>query len=129
MTAARTAPRYAVIYDGNCSVCLRFVARLDRWDKHRILELVPSQRADVARRFAWFSQPDFDRSVQLVRLSDSKSWQGGAAIEELLNVLPRGRAVSWLFQLPFARRVAEKSYRAFALRRYRFGCAEHCRTT
>lgn len=129
MTPAREAPRYAVIYDGNCSVCLRFVARLERWDARHILEMVPSQRADVAERFPWITRHDLDQSVQVVRLADSKTWEGASAIEELLNVLPRGQLLGWLFRLPFARRLAERSYRAFAARRYRLGCTEHCRTT
>ena len=129
MTPAREAPRYAVIYDGSCSVCLRFVARLERWDARHILEMIPSQRADVAAKFGWISQCDLDQSVQVVRIADSKTWQGAGAIEELLNVLPRGRLVSWLFRIPFARRLAERSYREFAARRYRLGCTEHCRTT
>ena len=129
MTPARTPPRYAVIYDGECAVCLRFVARLERWDSRRVLEMVPSQRGDVASRFGWITQSELNRSVQLVRLSDSRTWQGAAAIEELLKVLPRGWSLSWLFRLPFARAIAEKSYRAFASKRERLGCAEHCRTT
>ncbi len=129
MTAARTSPRYAVIYDGTCQVCLRFVARLERWDSQHILEMVPSQRADVRERIGWITPRELDESVHVVRLSDSKTWRGASAIEELLSVLPRGAFLSRLFRLPFARALAERAYRGFAANRSRFGCTEHCRTT
>jgi predicted DCC family thiol-disulfide oxidoreductase YuxK len=64
--------------------------------------------------------------MQVIRASDGKTWQGAAALEELLKVLPRGRLVSWMFRIPFARPVAEKFYRLFARNRYRIGCGEHC---
>jgi predicted DCC family thiol-disulfide oxidoreductase YuxK len=64
--------------------------------------------------------------MQVIRASDGKTWQGAAALEELLKVLPRGRSISWLFRIPFARPVAEKFYRLFARNRYRIGCGEHC---
>ncbi|MDQ6717484.1 MAG: DUF393 domain-containing protein [Gemmatimonadota bacterium] len=129
MNGARTAPRYAVVYDGNCGVCLRFVARLEHWDPNNDLEIVPSQHADVAARFGWIPPRELEQSVQVVRLSDSKTWQGASAIEELLKILPHGALASWIFRLPFARPFAEKMYRVFARNRFRYGCAEHCRTT
>jgi predicted DCC family thiol-disulfide oxidoreductase YuxK len=46
-------------------------------------------------------------------------------VEQLLDVLPKGRFVSWIFSLPFARPVAEKLYRAFARNRYRLACKLH----
>jgi predicted DCC family thiol-disulfide oxidoreductase YuxK len=119
---------HAVIYDGNCGICSAIVARLVEWDKAGILELIASQSPEVPRRFAWISPGAFKQSLQVVRLSDNRTWQGAAAVEELLNVLPRGRAISWLFHIPFARGLAERSYRAFARNRHRLGCRDHCRT-
>jgi predicted DCC family thiol-disulfide oxidoreductase YuxK len=47
-------------------------------------------------------------------------------MEELLDALPRGWLISWVFHIPFARAVAERVYRWFARNRYRLGCADHC---
>jgi predicted DCC family thiol-disulfide oxidoreductase YuxK len=63
--------------------------------------------------------------LQVIRASDNRTWQGAAAVEQLLDVLPKGRFVSWIFSLPFARPIAEKLYRAFAKNRYRLGCKLH----
>jgi predicted DCC family thiol-disulfide oxidoreductase YuxK len=125
-----TAPghRYTVIYDGGCGVCRAFVARLAAWDSRSILEIIPSQANEIPSRFPWIPPAAFAESVQLIRLSDSKTWQGAAAMEELLNALPKGTLVSWLFHIPFVRGIAERFYRAFAQNRYRLGCEDHCRT-
>jgi predicted DCC family thiol-disulfide oxidoreductase YuxK len=120
--------RYAVIYDGDCGVCRGFVARLTTWDSQGILEILPSQAREIRSRFPWISPAAFAESVQVVRLSDGKTWQGAAAIEELANALPKGKLVSWLFHLPLVRGIAERFYQAFARSRYRLGCEDHCRT-
>lgn len=118
---------YAVVYDGDCVVCARFVAGLARWDRDEILEIVPSQAPGVTARFPWITAGAFAESVQVVRASDGKTWQGAAAIELLLGVLPRGRWASWVFSVPFVRGLAERFYRWFARNRYQMGCGKHCR--
>jgi predicted DCC family thiol-disulfide oxidoreductase YuxK len=40
--------------------------------------------------------------------------------------MPKGKLVSWVFKLPYARPLAERFYRWFARNRYRLGCGEHC---
>jgi predicted DCC family thiol-disulfide oxidoreductase YuxK len=56
------------------------------------------------------------------------TWEGSAAIEQLLNVLPKGRAISWLFHIPFVRDIADRFYKWFARNRYKLGCGEHCQS-
>ena len=127
MTAGVPARPYAVVYDGSCAVCGRIVARLEKWDRRGSLEMVAAQAPGVGARFPWIPERALTESLQVVRVSDGRTWQGAAALEQLLDVLPRGRWVSWLFALPFARPVAEKLYRWFARNRYRMGCGKHCR--
>ena len=62
----------------------------------------------------------------MIRCWDGSTWQAAAALEELLNVLPKGRLISWLFSIPFARPLADRFYRWFARNRYRMGCGQHC---
>jgi predicted DCC family thiol-disulfide oxidoreductase YuxK len=117
---------YTVVYDGHCKVCGRMVKMLASWDRARDLEIISSQASSVEARFPWIPPRAYAESMQVIRASDGKTWQGAAALEELLKVLPRGRLVSWMFSIPFARRVAEKFYQLFARNRYRVGCGEHC---
>ena len=118
--------RYTVIYDGHCKVCGRMVELLAKWDNKRELQIVPSQAPGVRARFPWIPERSYEESVQVIRNSDGKTWQAAAAIEELLKVMPRGRLISWPFNLPFVRRLGDLFYRWFARNRYRMGCGEHC---
>lgn len=118
--------QYTVVYDGFCNVCKRLVGLLSRWDRSGILEVVPSQKAGIPARFPWIPARAFAQSVQVIRTSDGKTWQGAAALEQILDVLPKGKLVSWIFSIPFIRPLAERLYRWFARNRYRLGCGDHC---
>ena len=117
---------YTVVYDGHCKVCGRLVGVLRTWDaRAKTLEIVPSQLPGLDTRFPWIPPAAYVESLQLVG-PGSKTWAGAAAIEQLLDVLPRGRWIAWVFSIPFARKLADRFYRWFARNRYRLGCGEHC---
>ena len=118
---------YTCIYDGDCKVCTRLAHRLIRWDRRREIEVVPSAAPGVMARFPWIPPRAYAEALQLVG-PGGQTWQGAAAIEQLLNVLPRGRLVAWVFHIPFVRRLADRFYRWFARNRYRLGCGEHCQS-
>jgi predicted DCC family thiol-disulfide oxidoreductase YuxK len=88
--------RYTVIYDGNCKVCGRMVKLLTKWDRRGDLEIIPSQTPGVRERFPWIPARAYVDSVQVIRTRDGRTWQAAAALEELLNVLPKGRLISYL---------------------------------
>jgi predicted DCC family thiol-disulfide oxidoreductase YuxK len=100
---------------------------LTKWDRNHDLEILPSQTAGLSARFPWIPHRAYVESVQVIRNSDGKTWQAAGALEELLNVLPKGRLISWLFKIPFVRPLVDKFYRWFARNRYHLGCGEHCR--
>jgi predicted DCC family thiol-disulfide oxidoreductase YuxK len=102
------------------------VKMLTRWDRNRELEIIPSQAPAIRERFPWIPARAYVESVQVVQNSNGKTWQGAAALEELLKILPKGRALSWLFKIPLVRPLVDLLYRWFARNRYRFGCGEHC---
>lgn len=118
--------RYTVVYDGACNVCTRLANVLRRWNRaDELIEVVPSQTPGLHARFPWIPARAYAESLQLVA-PDGTTWQGATAVEQLLDILPRGRFVSWVFRIPFARRLADRFYRWFARNRYRLGCGEHC---
>lgn len=123
--AGRVCRPYTVVYDGACKVCGRLVAVLNRWDTKGVLEIIASQTPGVHARFPWIPPRAFAESVQVVG-PGGRTWQGAAALEQLLDVLPRGRWISWVFDIPFMRRIAERFYRWFARNRYHLGCGAHC---
>jgi predicted DCC family thiol-disulfide oxidoreductase YuxK len=115
---------YTVVYDGHCNVCTRLANVLRAWDGE--LEVVASQSPGVMERFPWIPPAAYAEALQLVGPGGT-TWQGAAAIEQLLNILPRGRLFSWAFHIPLLRGVADRFYRWFARNRYQFGCGDHCR--
>lgn len=116
---------YTVVYDGACKVCGRLSRVLKRWDQNGVMQVVPSQSPGVQARFPWIPARAYRESLQLIG-PGGKTWQGAAALEQLLNILPRGRLVSWVFSIPLVRGAADRFYRWFARNRYKLGCGEHC---
>ena len=120
-----TGRPYVVVYDGNCKVCGRIVNVLTRWDRDKRLEIVPSNAVGVMARFPWIPAKAYRESVQLVG-PGGRTWQGAAAVEQIIDLMPKGKLITWIFSIPFARPLAERFYRWFARNRYRLGCGEHC---
>lgn len=127
-TASRGLDRaYTVVFDGDCKVCTRLSRVLRDWDRGHELEVVSSQHPGVAARFPWIPARAYADALQLIA-RDGTTWQGAAAIEQLLLVLPRGRLIAWVFKIPYVRSIADRFYRWFARNRYRLGCGAHCQS-
>jgi len=118
---------YTIVFDGMCRVCNRLANVLRKWDRHHTLEVVPSQAPGVTSRFPWIPAHAYSQALQLVG-PGGETWQGAQAIEKLLDILPRGRLIAWIFKLPFVRTLADRFYRWFARNRYRMGCGAHCQS-
>ena len=116
---------YTVVYDGNCKVCTRMAGLLRDWDGGQRLLVISSQTPGVKERFAWIPEKNYAEALQVIA-ADGRAFQGARGIEEILDVLPKGRLLSWVFDIPFARGLIEGFYRWFARNRYRLGCGDHC---
>ena len=118
---------YTLVYDGMCRMCTRLANVLRAWDSRRTIEVVPSQAGGVMARFPWIPVAAYGQAIQLVG-PGGETWQGAAAVERLLTILPRGRWIAWVFTVPFVRAIADRVYRWVARNRYRMGCGEHCQS-
>ena len=118
---------YTCVYDGMCKVCTRLAKTLRKWDRDHQIEVVSSQTPGVMARFPWIPARAYVEALQLIG-PDGHTWQGAAAIEQLLNILQKGKLIAWLFSLPFVRGLADRFYKWFARNRYRLGCGEHCQS-
>ncbi len=116
---------YTVVYDGTCRVCTRLAGVLREWDRYGDMEVVASQTPGVTARFPWIPARAYVEALQMIG-PGGRTWQGAAAIEQILHVLPKGKFISWVFKIPFIRVIADKFYRWFARNRYKLGCGEHC---
>ncbi len=124
--SAGAGTRYVVIYDGHCGVCTSLTVRLRRMDTRGAFEIVASQAAGVRDRFPWILPEAYDASLQLVRKSDDKTWEGARAIEQIVGELRAGWLFAWMFDIPFARSLADRFYQWFARNRGQLGCGSHC---
>ena len=118
---------YTCVYDGMCKVCARLAKALRKWDRDHQIGVVSSQTPGVMARFPWIPPRAYAEALQLVG-PNGHTWQGAGAIEQLLKILPKGKAIAWLFTVPFVRVLADRFYRWFARNRYRLGCGEHCQS-
>ena len=118
---------YTCVYDGMCKVCTRLARTLRKWDRNHQIEVVSSQSTGVTARFPWIPTRAYAEALQLVG-PGGHTWQGAAAIEQLLNILPKGKLIAWVFSIPFVRVFADRFYKWFARNRYRLGCGEHCQS-
>jgi predicted DCC family thiol-disulfide oxidoreductase YuxK len=116
---------YTVVYDGTCTICGKLVKMLRKWDRDGMLEILPSQNSCVRSRFPWIPDRAYLESVQLIG-PGGRTWQGAAAIEHIIDLMPKGKLLTWVFSIPFVRPLAEKFYRWFARNRYKMGCGTHC---
>lgn len=123
--AAGSGRPYTVVYDGQCKVCGRLVKLLDKWDSRDEIEMIPFQNTTVLDRFPWIPAPAYAEAMQLIG-PGGETWQGGYAIEKLLDILPFGGVFGWAFKVPFFGQLFNRFYRWFARNRYKFGCGEHC---
>ena len=115
-----------MVYDGYCNVCKKLVRMLKKWDSSGVLEILPSQTPGLAARYPWIPAKAYLESVQFIENRSGHTWQGAAALEHIIDAMPKGRLITWIFSIPFVRPLAEKFYRWFARNRYRLGCGEHC---
>jgi predicted DCC family thiol-disulfide oxidoreductase YuxK len=118
---------YTCVYDGTCKVCTRLAHTLQKWDRHHQIEVVSSQAVGVTARFPWIPARAYAQALQLIG-PGGRTWQGAAAIEQLLHILPKGMLIGWVFKIPYVRVIADRFYRWFARSRYRLGCGEHCQS-
>jgi len=113
--------RPVLLYDGNCAFCVRWVERIRHWDRERRVQLLASQRRHEMKGLPALTDEQLDRSMHLV-LPDDRVLAGGAAIAEIMRIVPTFRPLRWGLRVPGAPRLMDRGYHWVAARRHRFGC-------
>lgn len=121
----REDAHHVLIFDGACPMCVRWMGRVRHWDEHDSFEYVPLQDPSVPDRFPELEPAALAREVHLVGPAGEVR-TGAGAVERILEMLPLGRWLGWLFRLPFARPIADRVYRRVAENRRGLGCRSHC---
>ena len=107
-----------LLYDGECSFCIRWVARLKCLTKDRV-DYLPSQRAN--EKFTQITAEEYKRSVQLVDLGGNV-FEGAEAVFRVLACVPRITWPLWIYyNIPGFALILEWGYRIISKNRKTFG--------
>ncbi len=115
------AREWTLVYDGQCRFCARCVALLARWDRRHRVAAVAFQDRGALRRLPPIPRATLEAAMQLVG-PDGNVASGAAAAPLLLRLLPGGRPVAALFDMPGASHLAAAVYRWVARHRHRLPC-------
>ncbi|MEX2139972.1 MAG: DUF393 domain-containing protein [Pirellulales bacterium] len=114
-----------VIYDGNCRICTRQVARLPWWDCRGRLAYLSLHDPEVARQYPDLTHDMLMRDMYVVDRGGRRH-RGAAALQYLSRRLRRLWWLAPLLHIPFSLPVWQWLYRQIADRRYRWGRVEEC---
>ncbi|MEL6816773.1 MAG: DCC1-like thiol-disulfide oxidoreductase family protein [Cyanobacteria bacterium J06598_3] len=115
---------YAVVYDGNCNLCVSLVQLLEKLDKGSQFRYVPMQDEFVLAQFSVTAE-DCELGMILIALdSEGKAteqrWQGSDAAEEIGDLLPMGGAFVQAYRaMPGFKPTGDKAYEFIRDNRYR----------
>ncbi|MFQ6044796.1 MAG: thiol-disulfide oxidoreductase DCC family protein [Gemmatimonadales bacterium] len=106
--AARVPTRPTLIYNGQCGFCLKWVARVERWDRDREIRLLPLQDAE-AELISGRSRDALHEAVHFVR-PDGAVFAGARAARELFRYLRGGWPIFAALHVPGAMFLAARAY-------------------
>ena len=91
--------RSILVYDGHCSFCRRWVARIARMDRSDTFELVARQTDGLTKRFPRLVEGDFDTGMRLITPDDAIH-VGADAAYQIVRRLRYLRRIAWLYHVP-----------------------------
>lgn len=110
---------YAVIYDGNCNLCVTLVQALEKLDGGDRFTYVPMQDEQTLTKFN-VTAKDCELGMILIDLDNpSQRWQGSDAAEEIGHLLPLSAPFIKAYRsLPGAKSTGDKTYEYIRDNRY-----------
>lgn len=108
-----------VLYDGECNLCRKSVARVRRMDLHARIELLDLHDANVAERFPQVNPNEATRLMQAVNPA-GLVYSGVDAWVRIGLALPGWKLFAWLLLVPGIHFAAQHFYAWVARNRYRW---------
>lgn len=110
---------YAVVYDGNCNLCVTLVQLLEKLDGGDRFTYVPMQDEKTLTSFNVTAQ-DCELGMILINRDHPKQrWQGSDAAEEIGHLLPMGALFVQAYRaMPGAKSAGDKTYEYVRDNRY-----------
>ena len=108
--------RSTLVYDGHCSFCRRWVARIAHGDRSGTFEFVPKQTAGLTERFPKLDEGDFNTGMRLIT-PDDVIHVGADAAYQIARRLRYWRRIAWLYLVPGIHSLTRSVYAWIAARR------------
>ncbi len=105
-----------VVYDGQCSFCRRWVARIARRDRHDAFEFVARQTTGLTKRFPRLAEGDFNTGMRLIT-PDNVIHVGADAAYQIARHLRYWRWIAWLYFVPGIHSLTRALYAQIAANR------------
>ncbi len=117
---AQNQAKPVVVYDGECSFCLRQIERIKRRDRCALFEYVPRQSPGLDERFPRLADDDFNSGMRVITPCGD-ILVGADALYHIVRRLPIWGTIAWIYRLPGLNTLARLAYRWIAANRYRLG--------
>lgn len=109
-----------LVYDGHCSFCRRWVARIARRDRSGTFEFVARQTEGLTRRFPKLVEGDFNTGMRLIT-PDNAIHVGADAAYQIAHRLRYWRRIAWLYHVPGIHSLMRAVYAWIAANRQSLG--------
>ncbi len=111
--------KYHIIYDGNCNLCVTFTQLLETFDGGKIFDYISMQQEEILKQFG-ITPKDCEMGMILIQAENpEKRWQGSEAAEEIIKLLPMGKAFITAYRiLPGMKLFGDLSYEQIRDNRY-----------
>ncbi len=109
-----------LVYDGNCSFCRSWVARIARRDRNDAFEFVARQTEGLIERFPKLDQGDFNTGMRLIT-PDGAIHVGADAAYQSARRLRYWRRIAWLYHVPGIHWLTRSVYAWIAANRQSLG--------
>ena len=117
----KASPRRSIIvFDGDCSFCGRWVARIARMDRSGTFEFVARQTDGLTKRFPRLVEGDFNTGMRLITPDDAIH-VGADAAYQIMRRLRYWRRIAWLYHVPGIHWITRAVYAWIAAHRQSLG--------
>ncbi len=109
-----------LVYDGHCSFCRRWVARIARRDRRGTFEFVARQTEGLIERFPKLAEGDFNTGMRLIT-PDDVIHVGADAAYQIVRRLRYWQRIAWLYHVPGIHWLTRAGYAWIAANRQSLG--------